>query len=340
MSDLLLKSALYYLSEGLCVIPILPRDKRPALATWEEYQTRRSTVEEIAAWFGGNSTYNIGLVHGPVSGGYCVIDVDHDAGLLDTLRERFPFLFAGRLEQSGSGEGYHIPFRLATAPDFGQDERQGRPRGNRTWKLTAGIANVRYAFCQSVAPPSIHPSGNRYRFLQKGPLVEVLNLDAVIDWLNTQAPPPARAASPSAPPPIRPADGDLVSAVKAAWPTAVSVFSQFGMVHDSREEHGELRLLGNGGLLVRLDNPDTWYCFSDEVGGGVFEAWGWCRFGSAYDKRRNFRQVLVEMAQAAGIDVAAFYRKGDERAVARPTAAAMSWTGKYPQWPMRQATQG
>lgn len=336
MSDAILKSAMFYHDEGLCVIPCLPRDKRPALATWEEYQTRRSTPQELREWFGNGAEPNLGIVHGPVSGGYCVIDVDHDAGILATLRDRFPFLFAGRLEQSGSGEGYHIPIRLATAPDFGQDERQGRPRGNRTWKLAAGHVNVRASACQSVAPPSIHPSGNRYRFLRKGPLADVPNLDSVIAWLNEQVPPPP--ARPNAAPagPIRPAGDDLLTAVKAAWPTAVSVFAQFGMVHDSREEHGELRLLGNGGLLVRLDAPDTWYCFSDEIGGGVFEAWGWCRFGSAYDKRRQFRQVLVEMAQAAGIDVAAFYRRGDERAAGRQQQGGeMPWTGKYPQWALR-----
>lgn len=339
MSDALLKSAMFYFSEGLNVIPIMPRDKRPALATWEKYQTRRSTEAEIAAWFGNGTDYNIGAIHGEISGGYVLWDFDGDKGLFEMFTAHFPELATGRIVQSGSGQGYHIPLLVGKLPDFGQDERQGRPRGNRTWKTDKGNINCRSRWCQSVLPPSVHPSGNRYHFLRKAPLARAADLDAVIAWLNELAPAPARVATTSTAP-IRPAGDDLVSAVKAAWPTAVSVFSQFGLVHDSQEEHGELRLLGNGGLLVRLDNPDTWYCFSDEVGGGVFEAWGYCRFGSAYDKRRQFRQVLIEMAQAAGIDVAAFYRKGDERAVARPAAAEMPWTGKYPQWRMRQAAQG
>jgi hypothetical protein len=335
MGETLLKSALYYHSEGLCVIPCLPRDKRPALATWEEYQTRRSTEAEIATWFSNGNEFNIGAIHGEISGGYVLWDFDADRGLFDLFSTTFPALVAGRIVQSGSGQGYHIPLIVGRLPDFGHDTRLDRPIGNRTWKTDMGNLNCRARWCQSVLPPSLHPSGNRYHFLHKAPLVHTPDLDSVITWLNELAPPPP-ARLPSAPAgPIHPADGDLLSAVKAAWPTAVSVFAQFGMVHDSREEHGELRLLGNGGLLVRLDAPDTWYCFSDEVGGGVFEAWGWCRFGSAYDKRRQFRQVLVEMAQAAGIDVAAFYRKGDERAAGRPATGDAMWTKKYPQWQFR-----
>lgn len=331
----MLAAALQYHSEGLCVIPIRKNEKAPALVAWEEYQARCSTCDEVTGWFGNSNYYNIGIVHGAPSRGYVTIDLDHDDGLLDAMRAQFPHLFTGRLEQSGSGKGFHVPLRLDELPDFGTNSKDDRPRGNRTWKTKQGHANVRAQFCQTVVPPSIHPSGNRYRFIQEGPITHIHDLSDVIAWLNELAPPPAprpapghrRAAS-------VPAGNDLVSAVRAAWPGALDVFDHFGIVGRTQQERdGETRILGHGGLLVADTDPTTWYCFADEIGGGVFEAWGWCRFGSAFDKRRHFRQVLLEMAQAAGIDAARFYRRGDERLTQSPEGDRNHWTEQYQaQW--------
>jgi len=329
----MLQAALQYHSEGLCVIPVREREKMPALASWEEYQTRCSTRDEVLAWFGNGSRFNIGIVHG--INGHVAIDIDHDAGLLDTMRAQFPHLFTGRLEQSGSGEGFHVPLRLDELPDFGTNSKDNRPRGNRTWKTDKGHANCRCRHCQTVVPPSIHPSGNRYRFIQEGPITHVHDLSDVIAWLNELAPPPAPRPAPGhRHDGAAPSGNDLVSAVRAAWPSALDVFSHFGIVgHTRQERDGETRILGHGGLLVADDDPQTWYCFADEVGGGVFEAWGWCRFGSAYDKRRHFRQVLLEMAQAAGIDAARFYKRGDERLTRAANGDRGRWTREYAgQW--------
>lgn len=336
----MLQAALQYHSEGLCVIPVREREKMPALAAWEEYQTRRSTEQEIRAWFGNSNCYNVGIIHGPVSNNYVTIDLDHDDGLYDALQDQFPQLFTGRLEQSGSLEGYHVPLRLDKLPDFGMtnfgmNSKDNRPRGNRTWKTKMGHANVRAQFCQTVVPPSIHPSGNRYRFIQEGPITHAHDLDDVIAWLNELAPPPAPRPTPNhRRDSATPAGNDLVSAVRAAWPSALDVFDHFGIVGRTQQERdGETRILGHGGLLVADDDPTTWYCFTDEMGGGVFEAWGWCRFGSAFDKRRHFRQVLLEMAQAAGIDAARFYKRGDERLTRPPEGDRGRWTREYSgQW--------
>lgn len=301
MSNPLLEPALNYHKEGLCVIPVIERDKKPALA-WEEYHTRRSTVEEIKLWWGNGHNYNIGIVHGEVSGNFVTLDIDHDSGLVDEMFNAHPYLFAGRIEQSGSGEGYHIPLKLDQLPDFGIDQKQDRPRGNRTWKTKTGVCNIRARFCQTVCAPSIHPSGNPYRFLQEGPITQVANLDRLIEWLDRLAPPKITTA-PAINKPTRPVQSDdLLGEVKAVW-DCLSVFDQFTIAGQQRKEpNGEIRLLGNGGLLVTED-LQRWYSFADEMGGGVFEAWGYCRFGNSYDKTRHFRQVLLEMAQAAGIEV-------------------------------------
>jgi hypothetical protein len=179
-------------------------------------------------------------------------------------------------------------------------------------------------------PPSIHPSGNRYRFIQEGDLIEVPDLNRVLKWLDSLLPAaPVKAPTVSSGS-IRSTEADsLIEAVKVYWPDALTVFRHFGIAQDTNEErNGEVRILGNGGLLIHADNPELWYCFSDEIGGGVFEAWGWQRFGSAYDNRRQFRQVLVEMGQAAGIDVAKFYRRGDEAIKTDKPGDRWYWTNQ------------
>lgn len=332
MKKQFLAAALGYHSEGLNVIPIREKNKIPAVevlgGTWEQYQNRYSTGDEIKHWWGNGyeQVFNIGLVH---MNGFVTLDIDHDSGLIDEMYHAHPYLFKGRIEQSGSGEGYHVPLRLEQLPDFGMDQKQGRPRGNRTWKTKLGFCNIRARFCQTVCPPSIHPSGNPYRFLQNGLITQTGNLDGLIEWLNQLAPPAIREST-TPKKPIAPArSNDLLTAVKEAWPTALSVFSNFGMAADIKQEHnGELRLLGNGGLLLTAD-CSCWYSFSDEFGGGIFEAWGFCRMGSAYDKHKHFRQVLLEMAKEAGIDVAKFYHKGDEQKTQQPTKNTRFWAEQY-----------
>ena len=307
MRDQLLDAALQYHLEGLNVIPIRERDKMPAVevlgGTWEQYQNRISTEDEIKHWWtnGYNQTFNVGLVHCQLASGlfYAAIDIDHDRGIMTDLVNEHGYLFEGRIEQSGSGEGYHFPLLLDTLPDWGFDVKQNRPRGNKTWKTDRGMVNCRVLGCQTVAPPSIHPTGNPYTFIQSGNILQLSNLDSLIEWLDKLAPPPKPVRKQSKP--YRPADSDdLLSEVKAAW-DCLKVFDYFSMASQPRKEsNGDIRLLGNGGLLLTEDYQQ-WFNFSDDFGGGIFEAWGYCRVGSSYDNQKHFRQMLLEMAEAAGI---------------------------------------
>lgn len=325
-----LEQALRYHEEGLCVIPVVSKEKRPALKTWEEYQSRISTRREVTDWFSnGGHVMNIGLVHCQLKNGlfYVAIDIDHDQGISDAMRAEHPYLFTGRIEQSGGGEGIHIPLLIDKLPDFGWNEKFNRPKGTRTWKLEGGHVNPRIAYHQTVAPYSTHPSGGVYTFTQEGPITHIQSLSSLVTWLNELAPIPTRKAVTRRAVPAQIGDAaNLLDAVKAAWPEAISVFSHFGLVGETRRErNNEIRLLGNGGLLV-ADDGETWYNFSAEEGGGIIEAWAWCRFGSVASKQGRFRSILLEMAQAAGVDVARFHRRGDERTAVEDTGDRQRWT--------------
>ena len=75
----LLNAALYYASLGWSVIPLRPKDKKPALKSWEPYQKERASEEQIRAWWKKWTRANIGIVTGTISG-IIVLDVDGPEG--------------------------------------------------------------------------------------------------------------------------------------------------------------------------------------------------------------------------------------------------------------------
>jgi len=306
---------------GLSLIPIEPRGKRPLIPNtdpkeqaWEQFMHERASWPTVEKWFSNGMAYNIGAIHGEVSGNYVVIDIDKDVRVFSDRRDTFPHMTAGRLVISGSRKGYHIPLMLGQLPDFGMNVKQGRHRGNRTWKTPRGSVNIRARYCQSLVPPSIHKdTGYEYAFLQDGPIVWLPDLTEFIQWLNQKAPQSAREAKVDrrVKRDYNPSGNDLRSAALSAW-TTFDVFKYFGLVKNGTEEEpdGNLRVRGNGGLLIDPEG-EAWWCFEQEIGGGPIEAWGWQRFGY-FDAKKHFRKVLIEMAWAAGIDVTRYTKKRAE----------------------------
>lgn len=60
--------------DGFSVMPV-GKDKRPLLASWKEFQTRKATEEEIKKWWQQFPNANIGIITGKISG-ITVIDID------------------------------------------------------------------------------------------------------------------------------------------------------------------------------------------------------------------------------------------------------------------------
>ena len=294
----MLDYALRYHDENLDVIPVQPRGKAVDLPAWEEYQTRCSTSAEIKAWWACTPTANIGIVSGVNN--FAMIDLDHDSGIYSTMKAKFPQLFSGRIEQSGSGAGYHVPLFVSTLPDLGYDNSKNRPKGNKTWKTKTGNVNIRARWCQAVVPPSIHPSGGVYRFIQKGDIVRAPDLTAVIAWLN-EIDPSARIITTKRNASATGQSNKLQ--IKDYFPAVLGAFAQLGYTDKTEPERGgETRIPGHGGLIVDADDL-RWYCFSDECGGDVVDAFGWAKFGTQWDRhnRSMFSAVMRAMEQAAGV---------------------------------------
>ena len=151
------RAALDYLRRGWSVIPLRERDKRPAIS-WQDFQTSRASEQQLRDWFTRWPQDNVGIVTGAVSG-LVVLDVDPRHGGDDSLRrvEREHGPLPQTLEAVTGGGGRHLYFA-----------HPGGVVRNRVG-IAPGIDLRGDGGC-IVAPPSLHPSGNRYTWVQaRGP---------------------------------------------------------------------------------------------------------------------------------------------------------------------------
>ncbi|MEA3274209.1 MAG: bifunctional DNA primase/polymerase [Pseudomonadota bacterium] len=147
------KAALDYCRLGWSVIPVHPRSKRP-LIRWQIYQYRRPDTAEIGAWLKRWPDANLALVTGAVSG-IVVLDVDPRHGGTESLEqwERRYGSLAETVEARTGGGGRHLYFA-----------HPGELVQNRVG-ISPGI-DLRGDGGYVVAPPSLHASGQRYRWVR------------------------------------------------------------------------------------------------------------------------------------------------------------------------------
>jgi len=138
-----------YLGIGWNVIPV-GRDKRPALGSWKEYQTRRVTEGEIRRWWTERPAAGVAILTGALSG-VIVVDADSEEG----SRAVRKLMNGPTLEARTGGGGTHYYFRHP---------------GGRVPSLVRFMPGVD---CRGdggyvVAPPSGHPSGGLYSWVNWG----------------------------------------------------------------------------------------------------------------------------------------------------------------------------
>lgn len=147
------RTAVEAFRRGYQPVPIRDGDKRPFGAAWT--QMRWESEEQIAASFdrwAETGAGGVGLLLGEPSHGLVDIDLDHPLSL--RLRD------------------YFLP------PTPMQTGRPGRPRSHRWYRVTDDVPStrrykmpdrsvsveLRASGAQTVIPPSVHPSGESYRW--------------------------------------------------------------------------------------------------------------------------------------------------------------------------------
>ncbi len=164
-----------YLAAGLCVLPFSPQTKMPILDSWREFQDRRPTEPELAAWFAADLQLNIGFICGDISGGLVVFDFDHDA---DSIFSQFmaivgDLVVGKQLPVIKSGKGYHV---YARVPSAGRNTHLAVIPVSRKEKHI--LIETRANGGVIVGPPSIHESGRRYHVVQgQYPNIPILTAD-------------------------------------------------------------------------------------------------------------------------------------------------------------------
>ena len=161
----LARSALWYARHGWRVFPCLASDKKPAIKGWPKLAT--NDLAQIQAWWRIRPDSNIGIACGPLTGLY-VLDIDQHGidgeQALAVLVDKLGPLPATVEQRTGSG-GRQLLFACPVDREMrnkaGAAPRPGQAAG---FRLPPGM-DSRGDGGFVVVPPSLHPCGERYRWL-------------------------------------------------------------------------------------------------------------------------------------------------------------------------------
>jgi hypothetical protein len=142
-----LEAALKYVRLGWNVIPLQPRDKKPLLPSWREWQTKKVTEDIVKTWWQEHPAANVGVLTGAISG-VVVLDVDGENGR-KSLAQAAKGLPPTPISNTGKGSHY-----IYKHPGFEVRNFAGKLPG-LDFRGDGGYI---------VAPPSIHPSRRKYEW--------------------------------------------------------------------------------------------------------------------------------------------------------------------------------
>lgn len=166
----MLPIAMYFLSLGIATIPIFYKSKVPALKTWIEFQTKLPTEVELNNWF-SHKFRNLAVITGWQN--LVVLDFDN----FDTYFEWYNWAIEGQasmVAQYGlmavTRRGIHVYVKAPNA---------------KTMKLKGLDIKAQGGYV--LAPPSLHPSGLKYTWINEGaPILEVSSIEAILptEWIS------------------------------------------------------------------------------------------------------------------------------------------------------------
>jgi hypothetical protein len=157
----------YYDKHGLCVIPIPQRKKEPQIK-WKEYQTERPNREQLQEWFRDEmiNNRNIAVVLGEVSNGIACRDFDTNEGYKVWAKEYTNL--ANTLPTVKTARGYHVFYK-------------GNVTGRKDITDVEGkhLGELRGSSHLCLLPPSLHPTGEEYRWINPLNNGNLLPLDPI-----------------------------------------------------------------------------------------------------------------------------------------------------------------
>jgi hypothetical protein len=237
-----LEAALALAGEGIAVFPLKYAAKEPEARSRGFYDATTNPAT-IRRWFGGKFKRNLGARTGQASGVW-VLDED-ELGALAALAEKHGPLPATR--ESSTGRGRHLWFKTTPLPI---PSRQGK---GRIWPGTDIKAEGGYV----VAPPSIHPDGPVYRWVNDAPIVEAPS------WLLALAR-KSKPTEPTEPTPrsnaARPSSGRPGAYAAAALEREIAILANTpkgGRNHQANASSFSLHQLVAGGELKGDDVTDA-----------------------------------------------------------------------------------
>ena len=175
-----LSDALDYAARGWHVFPLAPRSKVPLKGS-SGFRDASTNPATLRRWFGQGFPYNIAIRTGLISG-LLMLDADGQEGVenLERLQAEHCSLPATLMSQSSRGP--HLWFKLTV------------PVPKNESKLAPKI-DVRADGGYAVAPPSIHPSGAVYRWLNQYPPAPAPDWLIVLACVKPQPPAPLPGAA-------------------------------------------------------------------------------------------------------------------------------------------------
>lgn len=174
MTKTLLDFALEYHDKGLAVVPIGNKSKAPTTKNWQSKKMSRVELED--KFSNGHNVTGIGIITGEMSNNLVNLDFDKAGwqAAFDNCLHCWPQLETAPIIGTGSNKR-HIWF---TCPDLPSDFT------HQEFKRDDAIIDLRANRCNNLAPPSLHPSGNRYRWLSDSADLPEVKFDDIRAWLT------------------------------------------------------------------------------------------------------------------------------------------------------------
>lgn len=182
-----LSMAQHWIDQGIAVIPISYRDKRPCFSalkqagsvrndvpTWDTYKNRLPTKKELYLWFAG-AKRNLAVVTGWQ--GLTIIDFDN----LNAYGLWLQWATTSAPDPLAAIVAMHT-YRVLTARGVHLYIRSQEPVG----AFQCGVIDVKASGGYCLTAPSVHPSGATYQVLAPdAPIMQVPNLEAVFPFAPT-----------------------------------------------------------------------------------------------------------------------------------------------------------